>query len=275
MACDNTAPDAGLTDTCISIAHGALPQWWLSPAITLNNASAGATANPSGTNNTTDVTFHYAADCKPPAGTSGVVVGVYVCVPGLAMNPADASKVKLLGTAFIPQAPAGADTSLLGTGKAIIWQAGTDPTKPDGPGHKCLVAVASWDFRNTGSGLLPSGRRSGSRRSALRPAQHRDRAGCHACRAAMDVQDLYDQSGPGGGRAGAVARRGRYCSAPGCHGHIAPGPESHSRIQACGQAPTAKFCIAVARLSERRHPGQYAVEPAFKDHGSFQIRLQS
>ena len=45
MACDNTTPDSGLADTSISIAHGALPQWWLSPAITLNGVSAGATAN--------------------------------------------------------------------------------------------------------------------------------------------------------------------------------------------------------------------------------------
>jgi hypothetical protein len=146
VACDNTAPDPGLTDTCISIAHGALPQWWLSPAITLNGASAGATANPNPTVNAVNVTFHRAgADCTLPAGTSGVVVSVYACVPGLAMNPADASKVTLLGSsAFIPlaQAAAGADTSLSGTSNAINWTASTDPTKPDGPGHKCLVAVA-------------------------------------------------------------------------------------------------------------------------------------
>jgi hypothetical protein len=149
MACDNTTPDPGLADTCISIAHGALPQWWLSPAITLNGVSAGATANASPAPNVTNVTFHRAgADCTLPAGTLGVTVSVYVCVPGLAMNPADASKVKQLGsTAFIPlaQAAAGADTSLSGTGNAINWTAGTDPNAPDGPGHKCLVAVACPD----------------------------------------------------------------------------------------------------------------------------------
>ncbi len=153
MACDNTTPDPGLADTCISIAHGALPQWWLSPAITLNGASAGATAQQPPAVNVTNVTFHRAgADCTLPAGTSGVLVAVYACVPGLAMNPADASKVKQLGatgTVFIPlaQAAAGADTSLSGTGHAINWTAGTDPTTPDGPGHKCLVAVACPDWR--------------------------------------------------------------------------------------------------------------------------------
>jgi hypothetical protein len=153
MACDNTTPDPGLADTCISIAHGALPQWWLSPAITLNGASAGATAQQPPAVNVTNVTFHRAgADCTLPAGTSGVLVAVYACVPGLAMNPADASKVKQLGatgTVFIPlaQAAAGADTSLSGTGHAINWTAGTDPTTPDGPGHKCLVAVAYPDFQ--------------------------------------------------------------------------------------------------------------------------------
>jgi hypothetical protein len=149
MACDNTTPDPGLVDTCISIAHGALPQWWLSPAITLNGVSAGATANPPPAVNVGNVTFHRAGtDCTLPAGTLGVLVSVYACVPGLAMNPADPSKVKLLGsTAFIPlaQAAAGADTSLSGTGNAINWTASTDPTMPDGPGHKCLVAVACPD----------------------------------------------------------------------------------------------------------------------------------
>jgi hypothetical protein len=148
VACDNTTPDSGLTDTCISIAHGALPQWWLSPAITLNGASAGATANPPPAVNVANVTFHRTgADSALPAGTSGVLIAVYACVPGLAMNPADASKVKQLGatgTVYVPlsQAAAGADTSLSGVGKAINWTASTDPTTPDGPGHKCLVAVA-------------------------------------------------------------------------------------------------------------------------------------
>lgn len=144
MACDNTTPDSGLTDTSISIAHGALPQWWLSPAITLNGASAGATAHPSPTPNVTNVTFHRGTVALP-GGTTGVLVSVYACVPGLAMNPSDTTKVTQLGsTVFISQsqAPAGADTSLSGVGQAINWTAGTDPALPDGPGHKCLVAVA-------------------------------------------------------------------------------------------------------------------------------------
>jgi hypothetical protein len=144
VACDNTTPDSGLIDTAISIAHGALPQWWLSPAITLNGISAGATAQMAPAVNVVNVTFHR-ANSALPAGTSGVLVAVYVCVPGLAMNPADASKVKQLGsTAFIPlaQAMAGADTSLSGVAQTIDWTASTLATQPDGPGHKCLVAVA-------------------------------------------------------------------------------------------------------------------------------------
>ncbi len=147
MACDNTTPDSGLTDTCISIAHGALPQWWLSPAITLNGVSAGATAQMPPAVNVTDVTFHRAGDCVLPVGSGGVLVAVYVCIPGLAMNPADTTKVKQLSTAFVPtsQTTAGGNTSLNALGKAINWTAATDPTKPDGPGHRCLVAIACPD----------------------------------------------------------------------------------------------------------------------------------
>jgi hypothetical protein len=149
MACDNTALDPGLNlngvaDTSISIAHGASPQWWLSPAITLNGVSAGASAHASPSPNLTDVTFHR-ADGALSQGSTGVLVAVYVCVPGLAMNPSDASKVKQLGsTVFVDQShvPAGADTSLSGLGKAITWTAATSAALPDGPGHKCLVAVA-------------------------------------------------------------------------------------------------------------------------------------
>jgi hypothetical protein len=146
VACDNTTPDPGLADTCISIAHGGLPQWWLSPAITLNGVNAGATAQHPPAVNVVNVTFHR-TDSALPAGTSGVLVAVYACVPGLAMNPADASKVKQLGatgTVYIPlsQMPPGADISLSGVGQTIDWTASTDPAMPDGPGHKCPVAVA-------------------------------------------------------------------------------------------------------------------------------------
>jgi hypothetical protein len=147
MACDNTSPDNGLTpaDQCISIAHGPAAFWWLSPAITLNGVSAGAVANANPSNNVVDVTFHRAgASCVLPEGTGNVLVSVYVCLPGMAMNPSDLTQVKPLATQAVPlsQATAGADTSLSSVSKQINWVAGTDATKPDGPGHKCLVAVA-------------------------------------------------------------------------------------------------------------------------------------
>jgi hypothetical protein len=154
MACDNTTPDAGLTDTCISIAHGTLPQWWLSPAITLNGVSAGAVAQAPPAHNVVNVTFHRAGtDCTLPAGTSAVLVTVYSCVPGLAMNPADPSKVMQLDTKAIALASVapGANSSLSGAGQTIDWVAGTDPSQPDGPGHKCLVAIAYPDSETADS----------------------------------------------------------------------------------------------------------------------------
>ena len=152
MACDNTTQDPTLADTCISIAHGPLPEWWLSPAITLNGAASGAVANPPPAVNVIDVTFHRAGtDCTLPSGTSAILVDLYVCMAGLAMNALDTTHVKKIvptlpstNPAIIPlsQATAGADRSLSSVNKTIQWIAGTNPSLPDGPGHKCLVAIA-------------------------------------------------------------------------------------------------------------------------------------
>jgi hypothetical protein len=143
MACDNTTPDTGLTDTFISIEHGQLPQWWISPAITLNGLSGGAVANPSPTNNVTDVTFHSSvAGNNIGQGAGSILVDVYVCIAGLAMNPSDTAKVKKLGSKSIPLTfGANSDTSFP-TGQKLNWVASTNSSDPDGPGHKCLVAVA-------------------------------------------------------------------------------------------------------------------------------------
>jgi hypothetical protein len=152
MACDNTTPDIGLTpaDHCISIASGPPARWWVSPAITVNGLSDGAVAQAPPFLNVIDVTVHRGAgDCASqsgfPLGTANILVDVYVCVPGLAMNPSDLAKVKHLGTKVVPlsSATSGADTSLSSLGKAFNnWVAEGDPSAPGGPGHKCLVAIA-------------------------------------------------------------------------------------------------------------------------------------
>jgi hypothetical protein len=162
MACDNTTPDPGLTpDACISIAHGPPATWWLSPAITLNGLTGGATANPNPANNVTAVTFHQGpTSCTLPRGTSSIFIDVFVCVPGLHMNPSDTAKVKQLDGTLSAGLNPGKDSTV-----SVSWIASADPNQPDGPGHKCLVVRAYPDalqsvvdtlcFHQAGAGADP------------------------------------------------------------------------------------------------------------------------
>jgi len=127
---------------------GPEPNWWLSPAIQLNGVSGiGAQASPSPSNNVIDVTFQSACDSSSFAtGTANILVDVYVCLPSLVLDKFTGNNVtlKLIATKPVPlsSVAAGKSTSLSSVGKAINWIAGTDPSLPDGPGHKCLVAIA-------------------------------------------------------------------------------------------------------------------------------------
>ena len=156
MTCKNEEGDPTLKDDTISISHGVSPHYWLSPQIMLNGVSGADTqttgvvakALPSSYQNVIDVAFNVLKDL--PAGSTGIVASVYACLPGpYALNAFDAVHVKLISSVFVDrnQIPVGGSTSLSNANKQILWVvSSSDTTAPDGPGHKCLVAVVCPDI---------------------------------------------------------------------------------------------------------------------------------
>ncbi len=140
--------DPGLTpDTCIYMeaitgdggVHNGNDTWWLSPDIKLTGHSSGLDNADPGQDNSVEVRLHRkAADsgCTSPFSES-VTVELWVGNPALAMtpnNPASTKNVENIGT---PMPAEGATAT-----QPIVWHppTGLDPSNPQSPGHKCLIA---------------------------------------------------------------------------------------------------------------------------------------
>lgn len=137
------------SDTCIYLEaasgdggiHDSSGPWWLSPDITLVGPISGADKADPGQDNAVNVRFHrkpaIVNRCNLPAGTESVTVEVWVGNPSLAMtpdNPASTWKLDSIGSPLIPDG--GVHT------QPIVWNppTGLDPSDPQSPGHKCLIA---------------------------------------------------------------------------------------------------------------------------------------
>jgi len=140
MACDDLTKDPNLSDSCIFVNDGPSAQWWMSPDINLNGFTDVAFANQ---NNTIDVTVHRgpeSAQCDKLTAASNIVVEVWVSLPGLNLSPA--TQANIIDTKIIPKAqlPANGTRTLSAAGQLVNWTPGTDGTKPNGPGHRCLIS---------------------------------------------------------------------------------------------------------------------------------------
>ena len=140
MACDDLTKDPNLSDSCIFVNDGPSAQWWMSPDINLNGFTDVAFANQ---NNTIDVTVHRgpeSAQCDKLTAASNIVVEVWVSLPGLNLSPA--TQANIIDTKIIPKAqlPTNGTRTLSAAGQLVNWTPGTDGTKPNGPGHRCLIS---------------------------------------------------------------------------------------------------------------------------------------
>jgi hypothetical protein len=142
--------DPGLqSDKCIyaeAIAgdggvHEPTAAWWVSPDILLNDSGltlAPGTTTPGeariGTN-AIGVRVHKTAECVVPPASTLVLIDLFAATPTPGYSPANSTNI---GSDAI--APAG--LTPLGTVKQFSpdWTPSTNPSDPDGPGHKCLVA---------------------------------------------------------------------------------------------------------------------------------------
>src|SRR5262249_5053303 len=116
------------------------PIWWHSPDVTIAGAPMGHVLG--NTNNKVHVIpRRKSGNCNLPPqttinpdGSAVVLVGLYVCIPGPVIDPTDTTQAKPLGTQAASLQP--------GANPTVVFDFATsnDVTKPDGPGHKCLIA---------------------------------------------------------------------------------------------------------------------------------------
>lgn len=128
------AIDPGISDSngCIFMTPGPGGNWWLSPDVIMEGADPStAAAGP----DTTDVTVHWKANCSLSGELTAVIFELYVGDPSLVMTPINTVQLQA-PTQVAGLAAGGAVKS------TVPWTPDTDPTKPNGPGHKCLIARA-------------------------------------------------------------------------------------------------------------------------------------
>jgi hypothetical protein len=142
--------DPGLAaDTCTFMeavsgdggTHNSGGVWWLSPDIALTGPTSGPDKADPGADNSIQLTFHRkpaANNCSLPAGTESITAEVWVGNPALAMTPDNPASTKMVGGIGSPIPSDGATV----TPQPIIWHplTGLDPSDPQSPGHKCLIA---------------------------------------------------------------------------------------------------------------------------------------
>jgi hypothetical protein len=138
--------DPGIPDRCVYLSPGA-PHFWLSDDIQLNPPGSHGPGTPGQAslgNNTVNVIIRKKIECS---AAGAVLVDVFVCNPSVGVVPpgliANASK-KITNVdptnpdSFIPN---GNTIPVTGTTFSINWNiTQPNPSKPDGPGHRCLVA---------------------------------------------------------------------------------------------------------------------------------------
>jgi hypothetical protein len=75
-----------------------------------------------------------------PSGAGAIKIEAWICIPAIVMAPDDLSQTRRIttppsGAVISPLPAAGSQTSYW-----VQFHPSTDASKPDGPGHKCLVA---------------------------------------------------------------------------------------------------------------------------------------
>jgi hypothetical protein len=114
------------------------PVWWLSPDITGQPPLDLGSPIITGTHMIEVKTHRGNGECNSPIEADGVIVDLYLCVPGPRMSTLDSQTVRKLGERYISYNTLQKGGSSTSTFPLTITA--NHPNKVDQPGHKCLVA---------------------------------------------------------------------------------------------------------------------------------------
>jgi hypothetical protein len=138
------ATDNGISDTCLYMmatstdingtTDHADPTFWLSPDVVMTNADNSFAKE--GVPNTTNVTVRWKTECQDEGGgPAAVVFDLYVCTPSMNITTAVGSSVALATSTTVAGISSGGAVT---TG--VVWTPLSDSSKPNGQGHRCLIA---------------------------------------------------------------------------------------------------------------------------------------